>query len=106
MREEFRQHAADWFKLPSAEITDRHVELIIEQSLAVDNSKDHERDVHDRAFGLITDAEYTAYKEEQNSHENAEKARIAALAGIQLRTPAPEEEMTSDSGFLICRVRY
>jgi hypothetical protein len=90
MREECRQHAADWFKRPLVEITDRHVELMIEQSLAVDSSKDHERDVHDRAFGLITDAEYTANEQERSSYENAEKARIAAWAGIQLRTPAPE----------------
>ena len=89
MREECRQHAADWFKRPLVEITDRHVELMIEQSLAVDSSKDQERDVHDRAFGLITDAEYAANEQKRRAYENTEKARIAALAGIQLGTPVP-----------------
>jgi hypothetical protein len=87
--EDFRQRAADLFKYPLSEITDWHVEVMIDQSLAVDTSKDHERDVHNRNIGLITDAEYAANEHKRRAYENTEKARIAALAGIQLGTPVP-----------------
>jgi hypothetical protein len=90
MREELRKQAASWFKLPLAEITDWHIEVMIEQTLEINTSKDHERDVSDLGDGRISQAEYDGNEQDRAAYGNAEKARIAGLSGIQLGTPVPE----------------
>lgn len=44
MTAEVRGSAAEYFNVAAADIADRAVETMIEQSLAVDTTADHERD--------------------------------------------------------------
>jgi hypothetical protein len=92
MTDESRLNAAECFHLAPGDVTDKHVQTMIEQCLAVDGATYHERDNYAWAGGqgTMTTAEYRAKERERAEHESAEKARLAVESGIKLSAPTPK----------------
>ena len=90
MNDDARTNAAEYFNLGPADVSVRHVEVMIDHGLVADTASDLERDNYAWAGGQgsMTTAKYIANERERDVYIITQKARLAVEYGLQLHNPA------------------